>query len=40
MAKVVSNSKAGAILMFNFVIARPEHEGSKIFPKFGGTRSL
>ncbi|MDD7765488.1 MAG: dihydropteroate synthase [Peptoniphilaceae bacterium] len=35
MVKVVSNSKAGAILMFNPVIARPEHEGSKIFPKFG-----
>ena len=35
MAKVVSETKAGAILMFNPVIARPEHEGSKIFPKFG-----
>lgn len=36
MAKVVGNSKVGAIVMFNPVIARPNHEGSKIFPKFGG----
>ncbi|MDO4794304.1 MAG: dihydropteroate synthase, partial [Filifactor alocis] len=28
-------SEAGAILMFNPVIARPEHPGSKIFPTFG-----
>lgn len=35
MAEVVGNSKAGAIIMFNPVIARPNHEGSKIFPKFG-----
>lgn len=35
MAKVVSETNAGAILMFNPVIARPNHEGSKIFPKFG-----
>lgn len=34
MAKVVSKTKAGAILMFNPVIARANHEGSKIFPKF------
>lgn len=34
MAKVISKTKAGAILMFNPVIARPNHEGSKIFPKF------
>lgn len=36
MAEVVGNSDAGAILMFNPVIGRPEHEGSKIFPTFGG----
>lgn len=36
MAKVVGKSKAGAVLMFNPVIARPEHPGSKIFPSFGG----
>lgn len=34
MAKVVGGSNVGAILMFNAVIARPEHESSKIFPKF------
>jgi dihydropteroate synthase len=36
MAKVVGKSRAGAILMFNPVIARPDHPGSKIFPSFGG----
>jgi len=36
MAKVVGKSRAGAILMFNPVIARPDHPGSKIFPFFGG----
>lgn len=36
MAEVVSKSKAGAIIMFNPVIARPNHESSKIFPTFGG----
>jgi dihydropteroate synthase len=36
MAKVVGESRAGAILMFNPVIARPNHPGSKIFPFFGG----
>ncbi len=36
MAKVVGNSRAGAILMFNPVISRPDHPGSKIFPSFGG----
>ncbi|HQL87275.1 MAG: dihydropteroate synthase [Lentisphaerae bacterium] len=36
MAKVVGKSRAGAILMFNPVIARPDHPGSKIFPCFGG----
>lgn len=35
MAEVVGASDAGAILMFNPVIARPEHQGSKIFPTFG-----
>jgi dihydropteroate synthase len=35
MAKVVGNSKAGAILMFNPAISRPDHPGSKIFPSFG-----
>ncbi|WP_455256779.1 dihydropteroate synthase [Peptoniphilus asaccharolyticus] len=36
MAKVIGESNAGAIVMFNPVIARPEHPGSKVFPKFGG----
>jgi dihydropteroate synthase len=36
MAKVVGESAAGAILMFNPVIARPDYPGSKIFPSFGG----
>lgn len=36
MAKVVGESRAGTILMFNPVIARPDHPGSKIFPSFGG----
>lgn len=35
MAQVVSQSNVGAILMFNPVIARPNHPGSKIFPHFG-----
>lgn len=35
MSKVVGRSDVGAILMFNPVIARPNHEGSKIFPVFG-----
>lgn len=35
MAEVVGASDAGAILMFNPVIARPNHQGSKIFPTFG-----
>lgn len=35
MAEVVSQSQAGLILMFNPVIARPEHPSSKIFPTFG-----
>lgn len=36
MAKVIGESNAGAIVMFNPVIARPEHPSSKVFPKFGG----
>lgn len=35
MAKVIGDSKAGLILMFNPVIARPEHQSSKVFPTFG-----
>ncbi|MDO4670175.1 MAG: dihydropteroate synthase [Aerococcus sp.] len=35
MAETVANSTVGAILMFNTVIARPEHPGSRIFPTFG-----
>lgn len=35
MANVVGQSDAGVILMFNAVIARPNHESSKVFPKFG-----
>lgn len=38
MAEVVGKTKAGAILMFNPVIARPNHEGSKVFPQFGGNK--
>lgn len=36
MAKVISNTDAGLISMFNPVIVRPGHPGSKIFPSFGG----
>lgn len=36
MASVISDSNAGAIVMFNPVIARPDHPGSAIFPSFGG----
>lgn len=35
MAEVVGKSDVGAIIMFNPVIARPLHESSKKFPKFG-----
>lgn len=35
MASVVSKHKAGAILMFNPVMARPDHPSSSIFPRFG-----
>lgn len=40
MARVVGQSQAGAILMFNPVIARPDHPGSKIFPSFGGENAF
>ncbi|MDY2986703.1 MAG: dihydropteroate synthase [Peptoniphilus sp.] len=36
MAKVIGESNVGAIVMFNPVIARPNHPSSKVFPKFGG----
>ncbi len=36
MAKVVAETEAGAILMFNPVLVRPNHPSSKIFPTFGG----
>lgn len=36
MAKVIGESNVGAIVMFNPVIARPEHQSSQVFPKFGG----
>lgn len=36
MAEVIAPSQAGLILMFNPVIARPNHPGSQIFPSFGG----
>lgn len=36
MADVVGKHKAGAILMFNPVIARPNNINSKKFPSFGG----
>ncbi len=35
MAGVVGNTDAGAVLMFNPVIARPDHESARVFPKFG-----
>lgn len=35
MAKVIGESNVGAVLMFNSVIARPDHPSAKIFPKFG-----
>ncbi|WP_425538385.1 dihydropteroate synthase [Microaceticoccus formicicus] len=40
MAKVVAETEAGAIIMFNPVIARPEHPSSKNFPKFGGENAF
>ena len=36
MAEVIGASTAGVILMFNPVIARPDHPGSSVFPSFGG----
>lgn len=35
MAGVVADHKAGAILMFNPVMARPNHPSSAVFPTFG-----
>lgn len=35
MAKTVGETNAGVILMFNPVVARPNHESSKVFPSFG-----
>lgn len=35
MAKTVGETDAGVILMFNPVVARPNHESSKVFPSFG-----
>ena len=35
MAGVIAEAQAGAILMFNPVIARPHHPSSVIFPTFG-----
>ncbi|MDY6065673.1 MAG: dihydropteroate synthase [Finegoldia sp.] len=40
MAEVVADSDAGAILMYNPVIQRPDHEGSKIFPSFEGKNAF
>ena len=36
MAKVIGESDAGVVAMFNPVILRPKHESSKIFMRFGG----
>ena len=35
MARVIAEAQAGAILMFNPVMARPHHPSSVIFPTFG-----
>ena len=35
MAGVAKKHQAGVIVMFNPVMARPQHESSKIFPSFG-----
>ena len=35
MARVIAEDQAGAILMFNPVMARPHHPSSVIFPTFG-----
>lgn len=35
MAKVIAEARAGAIIMFNPVMARPHHPSSVIFPSFG-----
>lgn len=35
MIEIIARSNCGVIAMFNPVIARPEHEGSKVFRTFG-----
>lgn len=35
MAQTLSKADVGVILMFNSIIARPDHPGSQIFPQFG-----
>ncbi|MGP1439875.1 MAG: dihydropteroate synthase [Treponema sp.] len=35
MSQVIANSKCGVVAMFNPVIARPYHEGSRVFRTFG-----
>lgn len=35
MAKIIGEANVGVILMFNPVVARPNHESAKIFPSFG-----
>ena len=35
MAKVIAEARAGAVVMFNPVMARPHHPSSVIFPSFG-----
>jgi len=35
MAQVVASSNCGLVAMFNPVIARPDHEGSRVFRTFG-----
>ena len=40
MADVIADSDAGLILMFNPVIIRPDHPGSRIFPDFYGNKDF
>ena len=35
MASVIGEKKSSVIIMFNPIIARPDHEGSRMFRKFG-----
>ena len=35
MARVIAEARAGAVVMFNPVMARPQHPSSLIFPHFG-----